>query len=95
MPGEPYRLAFAAGIEYPVSIMPKQLNPQAIKALALDLDGTALLPDNVLGARTLRVLKALMAGGTEIIICTGRAIEGAEPYRIAIGTEGPMVYFNG
>jgi Cof subfamily protein (haloacid dehalogenase superfamily) len=36
-----------------------------------------------------------MAGGTEIIICTGRAIEGAEPYRIAIGTEGPMVYFNG
>ncbi|MDR1585973.1 MAG: Cof-type HAD-IIB family hydrolase [Treponema sp.] len=75
--------------------MPKQLNLQAIKALALDLDGTALLPGNVLGGRTLRVLKALMAKGTEIIICTGRAIEGAEPYRSAIGTEGPMVYFNG
>jgi Cof subfamily protein (haloacid dehalogenase superfamily) len=88
-------LEFARGIEYSVFIMPKQLDPRTIKALALDLDGTALLPDNVLGGRTLRALKALMARGVEIIICTGRAIEGAEPYRAAIGTEGPMVYFNG
>jgi Cof subfamily protein (haloacid dehalogenase superfamily) len=75
--------------------MRKQLNPRAIKALALDLDGTALMPGNILGGRTLKALKTLMARGMEIIICTGRAIEAAEPYRAALGAEGAMVYFNG
>ena len=31
----------------------------------------------------------------EIIIATGRAIEASERFRIAMGAEGPMVYFNG
>jgi len=68
---------------------------QKIKALAIDLDGTALLPDTSLGRKTLRVLTQLMAQGMQVIFCTGRAIESSERYRTAIGTEGPMVYFNG
>ena len=66
-----------------------------IKALALDLDGTTLMPDNSLGKRTIKVLKELMADGVELVFCTGRAIEAAEPYRAALGAEGPMVFFNG
>ena len=66
-----------------------------IKALALDLDGTALLPDTAMGERTVTVLKKLAARGMQVILCTGRAIEAAEKYRAAIGAEGPMVYFNG
>jgi len=66
-----------------------------IKALALDLDGTALLPDTVMGERTVTVLKELIARGMQVFFCTGRAIEAAERYRAAIGASGPMVFFNG
>jgi Cof subfamily protein (haloacid dehalogenase superfamily) len=74
-------------------------NPQpdanSIKALALDLDGTLLRPDNSISKRTLSALKACMDRGVRIILCTGRAAEAAEYYRAAIGAEGPMVYYNG
>ncbi|MDR2478562.1 MAG: Cof-type HAD-IIB family hydrolase [Treponema sp.] len=75
--------------------MQKEINPKKIKALALDLDGTALLPDASLGERTIQCLKQLMERGIQVIFCTGRAIEGAERFRAAIGAEGPMVFFNG
>ncbi|MDR3342415.1 MAG: Cof-type HAD-IIB family hydrolase [Treponema sp.] len=71
------------------------IKPETIKALALDLDGTALRPDNRLSDRTIRVLRACGDRGIGVIICTGRSIKAAEPYRLAIGAEGPMVYFNG
>ena len=75
--------------------MPKVDNFDAIKALAIDLDGTALLPDTSMGERTVQCLKRLIAGGMQVIICTGRAIEGSLRYYSAIGAEGPMVFFNG
>ena len=68
---------------------------EKIKALALDLDGTALLPDTTMGERTVKVLIELKERGIQTVLCTGRAIEAAEKYRKAIGAEGPMVYFNG
>ena len=66
-----------------------------IKCLAIDLDGTTLLPDGILGARTKDCLIRLIKKGMQIMISTGRAIEAAEKYRSAIGAEGPMVFFNG
>ena len=75
--------------------MREQFNPAAIKALALDLDGTALLPDTSMGERTVQCLKRLKAGGREIIFCTGRAIESSCRYYSAVGADGPMVFFNG
>ncbi len=66
-----------------------------IKALALDLDGTALKPDTSLGERTTKVLKELISRGYYVLFCTGRAVEAAEKYRRAIGAAGPMVFFNG
>ncbi|MDR1278729.1 MAG: Cof-type HAD-IIB family hydrolase [Treponema sp.] len=70
-------------------------DPRTVKALALDLDGTVLRPDNTLSGRTISVLKSCMDRGIQVIFCTGRAIAAAEPYRTAIGAEGPMVYYNG
>jgi Cof subfamily protein (haloacid dehalogenase superfamily) len=75
--------------------MPRVLNSHSIKALALDLDGTALRPGNILSERTLAALKSCMAKDIQIIFCTGRAVEAAEKYRVPIGAAGPMVYFNG
>jgi Cof subfamily protein (haloacid dehalogenase superfamily) len=69
--------------------------PHDIKALALDLDGTALRPDNTLSGRTVSALKECLDRDIQVILCTGRAIAAAEPYRTAIGAEGPMVYYNG
>jgi Cof subfamily protein (haloacid dehalogenase superfamily) len=66
-----------------------------IKAIALDLDGTIVLPDNSLSAYTVDVLQRCMARGLKIVLCTGRSSEASERYRSAIGAEGPMVYFNG
>ena len=75
--------------------MRRPIDPARIKALALDLDGTTLLPGAVLGGRTAACLKTLKAKGLQIIFCTGRAIEAAEPYCTAVDAEGPMVFFNG
>jgi len=75
--------------------MSRNYEPKMIKGLAIDLDGTTLLPGGVLGKRTRNVLRKLIDRGMQIIISTGRAIEAAEKYRSAIGAEGPMVFFNG
>jgi Cof subfamily protein (haloacid dehalogenase superfamily) len=72
-----------------------KFEPRKIKALALDLDGTTLLPDAALGERTASCLKNLIFRGMQVLFVTGRAVEGAERYWTAIGAEGPMVFFNG
>jgi Cof subfamily protein (haloacid dehalogenase superfamily) len=75
--------------------MQKKINPSAIKALALDLDGTTLLPDTNLGEKTVQCLKRLMARGIQVILSTGRAIEASSRFYTALGAEGPMVFCNG
>jgi len=70
-------------------------DPKNIKALFLDLDGTILAPGAVLSERTIRTIKACRQRGLKVIIATGRAIEGVEPFRTALGLEGPMIYCNG
>ncbi|GHU56023.1 haloacid dehalogenase [Spirochaetia bacterium] len=73
----------------------RTLDPSTIKALALDLDGTTLAPGAVLTERTIRAINACREKGLAVIIATGRAIEAGERFRIPLGAEGPMVYFNG
>ncbi|MCL2180012.1 MAG: Cof-type HAD-IIB family hydrolase [Treponema sp.] len=75
--------------------MSRKFDVKNIKAIAIDLDGTTLLPDGILGSRTRDTLVKLISGGMQVIISTGRAIESSEKYRSAIGAEGPMVFFNG
>ncbi|MCL2190616.1 MAG: HAD hydrolase family protein [Treponema sp.] len=73
----------------------KEIDPSAIRALAIDLDGTTLLPGGGLGGRTVRCLGRLMARGIHLIVCTGRAMESSRRYCDEIGAKGPMVFFNG
>ena len=70
-------------------------DPETIRALVLDLDGTILTPDRVLSGRSMRAVNACRRRGIRVIIATGRAVEAAEPYRTAMAAEGPMIYFNG
>ena len=75
--------------------MLNKIDNSVIRALAIDLDGTALLPDSSMGERTVQCLKKLMSKGIQVIICTGRATEASQRYYNAIGAQGPMVFFNG
>jgi hypothetical protein len=75
--------------------MKRYFDPQKTKALAIDLDGTTLLPDGILGIRTRDCLRELLSRGKRIIISTGRAIESTERYINEIEVRGPMVFFNG
>jgi Cof subfamily protein (haloacid dehalogenase superfamily) len=69
--------------------------PSSVKALALDLDGTVLRPDNNLGERTIAAIRACVERGIRPILCTGRAVESVEKYRAALNAGGPHVYYNG
>jgi len=69
--------------------------PKNIRALALDLDGTSLLPDSTMGERTIAALRGCLDRGIAVLLCTGRSPVAAEPFRKAIGAEGPMVFYNG
>jgi Cof subfamily protein (haloacid dehalogenase superfamily) len=73
----------------------KDFDPKAVKALAIDLDGTLLRPDKTLSGRTLRALHSCMDRDIRIIITTGRAVDSGEQYRRQIGSTGPNVYYNG
>ena len=73
----------------------KDFDPKAIKALALDLDGTLLRPDKTLSEKTLRSLRACMEKDIQIILATGRAASSTEKYRKQINADGPHIYFNG
>jgi Cof subfamily protein (haloacid dehalogenase superfamily) len=73
----------------------RSFDPRRVRALALDLDGTALRPDLSLSGRTAAGLRAVMDRGIRVILCTGRAVEAAEKYRAALDIRGPGVYFNG
>ncbi|MCL1991657.1 MAG: Cof-type HAD-IIB family hydrolase [Spirochaetes bacterium] len=75
--------------------MMKNFNPQEIKALVLDLDGTTLLPGAVLGDRTEACLKKLISQGMRVVFATGRSVESALPYCNAVGAGGAMIFFNG
>ncbi|MCL2067340.1 MAG: Cof-type HAD-IIB family hydrolase [Treponema sp.] len=75
--------------------MLKKFDPKKIKGLALDLDGTTLLPDTSLGERTACCLKRLISDGVQVIIATGRSTESAGHYCAAAGAAGPMVFYNG
>ena len=71
------------------------IDPDKIKALALDLDGTLLAPGAVLTERAIKAVNGCMQRGLKIIIATGRALESTERFRVTLGAEGPMIYFNG
>lgn len=72
-----------------------KIDKNKIKAIAIDLDGTTLLPNTTLGEYTINTIHKLISKGIQVMISTGRAIEASERFRSALGAEGPMVFFNG
>lgn len=66
-----------------------------LRAVAVDLDGTALRPDSTLSERNIAAFKACLDRGIAVLIVTGRSPRAAENIRQLLGSSGPMVYYNG
>ncbi len=70
-----------------------------IKLIALDMDGTLLNRNKEISSRTLKALEITSQKGAEIVICTGRVMQGIREYlpvlpfvRYYITSNGASIY---
>jgi len=66
-----------------------------IGLIALDLDGTLIGDDLVLGERTIAAIRAARERGIAVSIVTGRMTTSALPYARTLGLTDPLVAFQG
>jgi Cof subfamily protein (haloacid dehalogenase superfamily) len=72
----------------------KRIEP-GYRLLALDLDGTLIGADLVVGDTDRRALQAARAVGVEVVIATGRGFPFARQYATALGLEAPIICYQG
>jgi Cof subfamily protein (haloacid dehalogenase superfamily) len=65
------------------------------RALALDLDGTLLRPDDTISERNVRALRAAEDAGWHIILATARWYQQAERAAALLGLTGPAIACSG
>ncbi len=66
-----------------------------IGLIALDLDGTLITDDLVLGPRTIAAIAAARERGVAVSIVTGRMTTSALPYARTLGLTDPLVAYQG
>ena len=66
-----------------------------IRLLALDIDGTLIEDDGVIGERTIRAVQAAMDLGVLVIVATGRMPSSAMGYVDALRIHGPLLAYQG
>ncbi|MGV3488053.1 MAG: HAD-IIB family hydrolase, partial [Tuberibacillus sp.] len=63
--------------------------------IALDLDGTLLMSDKKIGARTKEVIEKVREAGHLVMFATGRPYRASKEYYFELGLDTPIVNFNG
>lgn len=63
--------------------------------IALDLDGTALMPDNTVSERTKEAVRRARQAGMHVVIATGRICAEAREFAREIGADDTMVTSGG
>jgi Cof subfamily protein (haloacid dehalogenase superfamily) len=66
-----------------------------VKLVASDLDGTLLLPDRTLSARTIDVLRAVTEAGVVLVLVTARPPRSVRPLAEQLQTRGLAICCNG
>ena len=66
-----------------------------IRMIALDLDDTLLMPDLSVPEQVVDALKAAAAKGVKVVIATGRIFPSARSYAALLGSDSPVVCYNG
>jgi Cof subfamily protein (haloacid dehalogenase superfamily) len=67
----------------------------AIKLLVLDIDGTIAGKSNRVNSRTIAAIGRLMARGIKVTLATGRMYESALFFQQQIGSQLPLIVYNG
>jgi Cof subfamily protein (haloacid dehalogenase superfamily) len=70
-------------------------NPQPIKLIAVDLDGTLLNSQHEMTDRTEKVLKAAIAQGIHVVIATGKTYRAAEHLIKRLDLKTPGIFVQG
>lgn len=70
-------------------------SPGPYQAVAIDIDGTLIDRSLEITPRNLAALQAAMARGTRVILATGRMYRSALRYAEEIGTEEPVICYQG
>lgn len=66
-----------------------------IRLIALDIDGTLVGPDLVLGERTIEAVRAARALGVRVSLVTGRMASSAMRFVAQLGLDDPVVAYQG
>jgi hypothetical protein len=76
------------GLSTPQPILP-------IRLIALDIDGTLVGDDLVIGPDTRRAVRAALARGVIVSIVTGRMVSSAMRFALELGLSAPVVGYQG
>lgn len=76
-------------------MIPSGLDPAAVRAVAMDLDGTILGPSLELTDDLVESVAAAKRSGVEPIIATGRMLRSALPYARQLGVTAPLICYQG
>jgi Cof subfamily protein (haloacid dehalogenase superfamily) len=68
---------------------------QPVRLIALDIDGTLIGEDQVIGDRTKATVAEATRRGIEVALVTGRMATNAAPFAEALGLRGPIVGMQG
>lgn len=66
-----------------------------IRLVALDIDGTLIGDDYLIGSRTVDAIRAAMAKGVSVSLVTGRMVSSAMRFATEIGLTEPIVGYQG
>lgn len=67
----------------------------SIRLIALDVDGTLTDEEGRISAENASAVKAAMESGIQVILATGRPLQGVEPICRELGINGPLILGNG
>ena len=66
-----------------------------IKAVAIDIDGTLVVPDQDVTPRVKRAVQSARDRGVLVLLATGRRYDSAAPFAAALELDGPMIVSGG
>jgi hypothetical protein len=71
------------------------INPDDVRLIATDLDGTIVRPDGTISERTIRALADVERSGRKLVLVTGRPVRWMGPVVDATGHRGVAICANG
>lgn len=75
---------------------PRRVTPMfPIRLIALDIDGTLVGDDLVIGPRTRAAVRAATMRGVDVSLVTGRMVSSAMRFALELGLTGPIVGYQG